>query len=311
MAHLLDDLVEPFERVSPEAIATALRDDYALDVHALIRLDTERDDTFRVDHAGGVVLVKVAHPGDSPQLLALQHAALATVAEHDPELPVPRLAPTTSGGESALLDGRIIRVLTWLPGVPASERPWRPQVAGTVLGRLSRALSGLTHPAADRILSWDLRQVPGLAPYTDESLLTEAIARYAAEISPVLNMLPRQIVHNDFHPGNILLDDAGAISGIVDFGDIVLTPRVCDLGVALGYLIPEDSPGDAVRAEFLAGYESVVPLTDEERSLIPGLVVGRELQRVVINEELGRRDGGSHAAPRVRRLLHRALEDWH
>ncbi|MEO5534572.1 MAG: phosphotransferase [Pseudolysinimonas sp.] len=310
MNGLLDDLVGPFERISPETLATTLRDDYALDIRALTRLDTERDDTFRVDHTGGVVLVKVAHPSDSPELLALQDAALAAVAEHDPELPVPRLVPTTSGGASALLDGRIVRVLTWLPGVRATDRPWRPQVGGAVLGRLSLALAHLTHPAADRILPWDLRRVPGLAPYTDEPLLVDAFARYAAEISPVLDALPRQVVHNDFHPGNVFVGESGAISGIVDFGDVVLTPRVCDLGVSLGYLIPDDSPGDAVRAEFTAGYESVVPLTDEERSLIPGLVVGRELQRIVINEELGRRDGGSHAAPRVRRLLHRALEDW-
>ncbi|MEO8528985.1 MAG: phosphotransferase [Pseudolysinimonas sp.] len=310
MTGLLDDLVEPFEQVSPDAVATTLRDAYALDIHTLTRLDTERDDTFRVDHAAGVLLVKVAHPADSPELLALQDGALAAVAEHDPELPVPRLVPTASGGPSTLLDGRIVRVLTWLSGVRAADRPWRPQVGGAVLGRLSLALSHLTHPAADRILPWDLRRVPGLAPYTDEPLLSDAFARYADEISPVLDSLPRQIVHNDFHPGNVLVDDSGAISGILDFGDVVLTPRVCDLGVALGYLIPEDSPGDAVRAEFTAGFEEVVPLTDEERNLIPGLVVGRELQRIVINEELGRRDGGSHAAPRVRRLLHRALEDW-
>jgi Ser/Thr protein kinase RdoA (MazF antagonist) len=88
------------------------------------------------------------------------------------------------------------------------------------------------------------------------------------------------------------------------------TARVCDVGVALGYLIPEDRPGDAVRAVFLAGFESVVPLGADERAIIPGLVVGRQIQRIVINEELGRRTGQLASAPRLWRLFDRAWDDW-
>lgn len=305
MAALLDDLVEPFEHVDPAALTALMRDAWGLEVHGLTRLDTERDDTFRVDHDGGTFLAKVAHPSDPLDLLDLQDSALRTVAERDPALPVPRVM-----GPRARLGGRVVRRLSWLPGVPVDGRRVRLGILGTVLGRLSLALGEFSHPAAHRILPWDLRRVPELAGYTGEPLLSDAIARFAAEVSPVLESLPRRVIHNDFHPGNVLVDRSGEISGILDFGDIVLTPRVCDLGVALAYLIPDDAPGDAVRAEFVAGYESVGPLTEEERAIIPGLVAGRQLQRIILNEELGRRTGSLHAAPKVRRLLHRALEDW-
>jgi Ser/Thr protein kinase RdoA (MazF antagonist) len=304
---LLDDLVQPFERIDPAAVTELLRDAWGLAVTGLTLLDTERDDTFRVDdQAGGTVLAKVAHPLDGPELLDLQDAALAAAAA----LPVPRLVPTRDGASSVTLDGRIVRVLSWLPGSEAGVARMPLRAGGETLGRLSRALAPLEHPGADRILPWDLARVPRLSGYTSDERLLAAIARFAADVSPVLAAAPQQIVHGDFHPGNVLVDDSGAISGVVDFGDISRTARVCDVGVALGYLIPEDAPGDAVRAEFLAGFESVVPLTHAERTLIPGLVVGRQIQRIVINEELGRRTGRFASAPRLWRLFDRALEDW-
>lgn len=310
---LLDDLVEPFDRVAPAAVTALLRDAWGFDIRALTLLDTERDDSFRVDHAAGVALVKVAHPNDGGSLLDLQDAALAAAAA-DPALPVPRLVRTSGGASSSALDGRIVRVLSWLPGTEAyrgngvNVLPLRE--GGAMLGRLSRALAPLDHPAADRVLPWDLARVPELAAYSSDPRLTAAIERFRAEVSPVLATAPQQIVHGDFHPGNVLIDDSGAISGIVDFGDVSRTAGVCDVGVALGYLIPEDGPGADVREEFLAGFESVVPLTPAERAIIPGLVVGRQIQRIVINEELGRRVGQPAFAPRLWRLFDRALDDW-
>lgn len=296
---LLDRLVEPFPHVEIRDVVGVLRESVAFVDPRLARLDTERDDTFRVDHATGTHLVKVAHPNDPPALLDAQDAALAAAAAAG--LPVPELVAR------ATLDGRVVRVLTWLSGAPGSRPPLRD--TGRLLGRLSRALAPVEHPGADRVLAWDLRRVPELADYTDEPLLADAIARFAAEVSPVLEVLPRQVAHHDLHPGNVLTD-GGQITGILDFGDLVRTARVCDLGVALGYLIPDDGSGRAVRDEFVAGFEEAAPLSAEERDVIPGLVVGRELQRIVINEQLGRSGTGSFDAARVRRTLARALEDW-
>jgi hydroxylysine kinase len=304
---LLDDLVEPFERADPAAVTALLRDAWGLDIHGLTLLDTERDDTYRVDHAGGLLLAKIAHPNDSAELLDLQDQALATMAAHD--LPAPRLVPPLDG-RPLKLDGRIVRLLTWVPGTPTSRVRLPLRAAGELLGQVSQALEPLTHPAADRVLPWDLRHVPDLAAYTDDPFVVAAFDRFVTEVAPALEALPRQIVHGDFHPGNVLADENDIITGVIDFGDLVSTPRVCDVGVALGYLIPDEGPADALQAAFLAGFESVVPLTDVERALLPGLVVGRQLQRIVINDELGRRTGGRSNPGQLRRFLDRALEAW-
>lgn len=304
---LLDALVEPFDHVDPARVAAVLREEWGFEPHALTRLDTERDDTFRVEHAAGIHLVKVAHPNDGPELLDLQDVALALVAEADPDLPVPRVVPADS---AVVLDGRIVRVLTWLPGSPAGRDRLPLRLGGELLGRLNRALAPLDHPAADRLLPWDLQHVPGLADYTDDVEILDAIARYAAEVVPVLDAVPHQIVHGDFHPHNVLADDAGTITGVIDFGDVARTARVCDVGVALGYLVPLEGPMDAVRSTFLDGFESVVPLSDAERGVIPGLVVGRQIQRIVINDELGRLTGERADPAGLFGSFRRALTEW-
>jgi len=304
---LLDDLVEPFERADPSGVTELLRDAWGVDIHNLTLLDTERDDTFRVEHADGVLLAKIAHPNDSAGVLDLQDQALATMAAHD--LPAPRLVPALDG-RPVYFDGRTVRVLTWVPGTPTSRARLPLRAGGELLGRMSRALESLKHPAADRTLAWDLRHVPQLAPYSADPFVAAVIDRYATEIAPALEALPRQIVHGDFHPGNVLADENDVITGVIDFGDLVSTPRVCDLGVALGYLIPDEGPVDALQSEFLAGFESIVPLTDPERALLPGLVVGRQLQRIVIYDELRRKTGERANTEQLRRFLDRALERW-
>lgn len=304
---LLDALVEPFDRVDPRAVAELLADRWGFADGVLTRLDTERDDTFRVEHAEGMHLVKVAHPNDPAELLDLQDAALALVAEVDPELPVPRVVPADA---PVVLEGRIVRVLTWLSGSPAGRDRLPLRLGGELLGRLNRALAPLDHPAADRLLPWDLRHVAGLADYTDDAEILDAIARYAAEISPVLDALPRQIVHGDFHPYNVLADDTGVITGVIDFGDIARTARVCDVGVALGYLVPTEGSMDAVRSAFLAGFESAVRLSERELGVIPGLVVGRQIQRIVINDELGRLTGERADPAGLFGSFRRALKEW-
>src|SRR5690349_10505980 len=103
---LLDGLTEPFEHLDPGVVAAALRDHWGIDA-PLVRLDTERDDTFRA----GDVLIKIAHPSDDPVLIDMQSAALRHVETVDPGIPVQRVI-----GTSVVIGARVARVLSWLDG---------------------------------------------------------------------------------------------------------------------------------------------------------------------------------------------------
>ncbi len=97
------------------------------------------------------------------------------------------------------------------------------------------------------------------------------------------------MIHNDGHPGNVLVDPdrPDAVAGILDFGDTVRSARVCDLAVALAYLVPDaPRPWPDVDA-FTAGYLSGVAAHRPKSSpLLPMLIAARTIMRTVINQAL-------------------------
>lgn len=311
MASLLDELAEPFAAVELEAVTAALAESWGIGAHGLTRLDTERDDTFRVETADGTVILKIAHPSDPPELIDLQSRAMEHARAADPGIPLQHVVRTLEDALAATVDGRTARVLTWLDGDPMLDVAQSSALlthAGRMIGRLNRALADFDHPAADRELSWDLPHLPDLRSHASTPLHLEVIDRFAAEVSPALARLPHQVIHNDGHPGNLLVDPAApdAVAGILDFGDTVRTARVCDLAVALAYLVPDaPHPWPDVDA-FTAGFASEVPLLDEERALLPMLIAARTIMRTVITQALHPEPGDPHgfSARNDRKLRH-------
>ncbi len=286
---------EPREHVplsEAEAIAIA-GDHFDVVAQRATRLDTERDDTFRLDAAGGAYVLKVAHPADSRALIDFEIAAVDYARRGDAALPLPRIHPSASGDLAPALaehGGRRARLLGWLPGVPLAEtEPTDDQVGelGRTLGRLTNALAGFGHPAARRPFAWDGMQLPKLARVQDE-IGTEVTARvfdaFEHNVAPREADLPRQVIHNDFNPGNVLVDPDGArfVTGIIDFGDAIETARVCDLAVALSYELFPMGRNWRTAQPLIDAYDLVVPLEDAERAVLPTLVAARLAQRFLI-----------------------------
>jgi len=288
---LLTELAEPFERMPDAEAAETLSTHWGLVPSALERLDTERDDTFRFDADGAPYVLKVAHPSDDHAVIDLQLAALAHAAAADPGLPLQQVVPARDGSRWVVAGGRAARVFQWMEGTLArGGEPTHRQLraTGRMLGRLNLALSGFEHAASGRQLAWDLERLPALRELAvGTPAILEIVDRFEGEVLPVLERMPRQVIHNDFHPGNLLVDtgDDGYVTGILDFGDVVHSARVNDLGVALAYLPMGSSPSEAA-LPFVDGFESVVPLLPEERALLPHLVSARLVQRRLLNELL-------------------------
>ena len=111
---------------------------------------------------------------------------------------------------------------------------------GRTSARLGRAFRGFFHPAAGRVIQWDLKHAPALRPLLEHcedaeerALVEETLARWEQEVAPVFGSLRAQVVHGDLSLDNALFGPDGWVSGVIDFGDTMHTALLCDLGVAL------------------------------------------------------------------------------
>jgi Ser/Thr protein kinase RdoA (MazF antagonist) len=265
----------------------------------LTRIPTEKDDTFGVDTETGKYLVKISPPGESPGIVNLQTAAMLHIRERVPQLPVQAPVAGTDGSfEFPVRDAdssRVLRVLTFLPGKLLSQaHPSPPQVhaIGAMLARIAAALRDFTHPCQDRLLIWDIQQFHRMRPLLDYvedkanvSLARRIFDQFDDQVRPQLPSLARQVVHADFSPYNLLVDDEGPgyVRGVIDFGDVVRTAVVFDIAVAMANLLGTGpgSPWDPP-IRFLNGYLSVRPVPATDLDVLSTAAQARLLLRALM-----------------------------
>jgi len=308
--------------VDPGLLMAMLRDYYGLSGR-LIRIATEKDDTFRLIAAGATHLVKCSPSSEDPQIVDLQTAALAHVEISAPLLPVQRVRRTLAGTSQVLFDTggphqRVLRVLDYLPGTPMSEfEPTTHQamLAGRMLGRVANALRDFSHPRDGRLLLWDManfHRMPELLKAvtdTQHRALAELIwAEYHEVLVPQLNDLERQVVHGDFSPFNVLVDpmDPRYVTGVIDFGDTVRTCVVFDLAVCMANLLGI-RPSDPWRLSiaFLAGYHAEHAIGADELPLVREAAIGRLALRPLVTQWRAGKDVKRHSY-----LMSHSRQDW-
>jgi 4-aminobutyrate aminotransferase-like enzyme/Ser/Thr protein kinase RdoA (MazF antagonist) len=246
-------------------------------------LGSERDQTFLV---AGTGVVKISNAAEDPANLELEAAAIEHALRADPGLPIARQLG------SATHQGHVVRLFEHLPG-----RHGGPDLSdaavrayGLTHARLARALRGFFHPAAGRELLWDLKHAPKLREHLGHlggrrRLVEPVLDRYEEHVVPRWPALPAQVVHGDMNLGNVLLDDEGYVSGIVDFGDCCHTAAVADLAVAIASLMRGREGDDAFRVARVAvdGYASRAPLERVELDVLGDLVATRMAAIVTIS----------------------------
>lgn len=248
-------------------------------------LNGERDRNFRL----GDAVLKIYNPAEEDETRALQHGALLHLAAADAGLPAPRLIATAEGAEEvrAEIGGQAVAavMLTCLAGrMPATVTPALRRRVGAMTGRLMAALADYSHPAAERVILWDMMRLPVLRPLAQtEPRLLPWFDRFEAEVIPAAARLPHQAIHNDLSLSNLLVGPTGAVTGVIDFGDLVRAPRVNELAVAASYFVtPQDDPAAAV-AEMLAAAVPFIRLNEAEIALLPELIRARLATRILLS----------------------------
>jgi hypothetical protein len=251
----------------------------------LAPLTSERDQNFCLTEASGARwVVKLANPAEEPAMTAFQAAALLHLERTAPALPCPRLRPAADGAAVVpLRGGGHLRVLSWQEGRPLAEvAPGAEgrRAIGALSARLCAAL-GRLEAGPGPVLLWDITRagglralLPAVADAGLRALCARVLDRFEAEVAPRLARLPAQAIHADLNPWNVMADAAGRVAGVIDFGDMVRAPRICDLAVAASYHARGAAPQAAV-ADLAAGFHAETPLEGEEIALLPALVATR------------------------------------
>lgn len=252
-------------------------------------LPSERDQNFLLTAANGEKFVlKIANAGEDFEFLELQNQLIRFLAAAKIDLQFPQIARTKSGADIASIAGsdgqkHFVRLLTWLDGqCLAHVRPHGRKLLlslGHGLGQMDAATAGFSHPAARRDFHWDLhnartvRDLIKLLPSARRPL----VERFFVEWEKIdWSSLRFSVIHNDANDYNVLVGGSPpSVSAILDYGDVVHSATVCNLAVALAYVMLDKPDPIAAAAQVVAAYQEAFPLTETELDVLYTLAVTR------------------------------------
>jgi len=264
-------------------------------------LPSERDQNFKITRGDGrVCVLKIANAAEQLAVLEMQQAALAHInTRHEAHQAGTALCPrvlesvnhhtieTISGPDDT---PHMMWLISHLAGKPlALAKPHTRELLsdlGRVMATLDRYLADFSHPAALRVLHWDLKCVEDVVGrlmaniFSEErrGLVRKLLYRFVAQVVPLRDDLRTQVIHNDANDYNVLVTPAGCshrVTGIVDFGDILQSQLVNELAIACAYvMLDKPDPLDAACA-VTAGFHQIIPLTESELQVLFDLILMR------------------------------------
>jgi hydroxylysine kinase len=266
-------------------------------------LSGERDQNLRVCADDGTQYVfKIASPLEDMLLVDFQVQALLHLRRADPGIPVPHIVPSLMGKavETMATDtvDHVIRLLSWIDGAPMGD--FDPpslntiEQVGALQGRVCRAFGEFEHSAGSHFMPWNI--LNGLV--VSDELRTEylrdglaercapALQRLETESLPKMQQLPTQIIHNDAHSGNVMCDPTSpdSVTGVIDFGDLTQGPLLVDLATSMTSVLERsDTPPEAAAA-LVRGFETHMPLPDDQRELLYDATLARAIMTVQLME---------------------------
>lgn len=238
------------------------------------------------------------------------HRVQRCLREND--FPLPRLIAPRAGEESFLeWEGSCYELFEYVAGHSFTGEATETRDAGRQLASFHRALKDFDHTDHSEhdgyhhavAVQTGLNAIPKKLRAHDSaagkdaellgmtSFLFETYCESAERVDQCgFDRWPAQIMHSDWHPGNLLFK-RGMVIAVIDYDCVKVGKSLCDVanGVLqfsiIGGKAPKDWPDhlhmDRV-AEFLGGYLEVESLTPEQMSAIPHLMIEALIAEAVL-----------------------------
>ena len=264
------------------------------------RLAGENENYLIKKDDGTCFVLKLADDNTTAGMIEIEHLAVDQLINAKLPIRLPRVILTRTGSVQARLmtkdrkeiRGRLLEFVkgkAWCQALPATNELL--ENLGTIIAQMNMDMSFIVHPDSKRTHHWDLARADQHRSkiYLIDSLEKRQILEwvfhlYAAIVRPLFESLPKSLIHGDINDDNVLVSDERVV-GILDFGDCLTNPTVCDLAIALAYhTLDEDNPLEAA-ATIIGAYHKIRPLSIDEMMAIFPLMCARLAVSVIISAQ--------------------------
>lgn len=218
---------------SPKVLIRSARGDFILKRRAPERVDTAR--------------------------VAFSHRVQTHLA--DRRFPLPRLIRSRPDGHTLIaLDDRLYEMFEYIHGEKYDQSGQMTDAAGRALATLHLALADFspgddaptaTYHDAEGVRA-NLEALKGQLDAADHGVIEELRGLYADAASRVeergLAQWPTQVIHGDWHAGNMLFRN-GAVVGVIDYDTVRVAPRIIDVANGALQFSLQRGPGSPTDAE--------------------------------------------------------------
>src|SRR5688500_5281222 len=245
---------------------------------------------------GKFLLKRRARGKDDAYKVAFSHAVQLYLASK--QFPLPHLIGTKKDNNSMLQwRGTVYELFEYIPGQSYPQTLEATFDGGRVLSLYHKLLqdfrsewqpSGASYHLAPSV-EHGLKQIPSALTAADSAVgpvlnfLLDSY-RHAAQMASAIGLdaWPKQIVHADWHPGNMLFRDNRVVA-VIDYDAARMQPRIIDAanGALQFSIIGGDDDinswpdyiDESRYKRFLRGYDEVMLLSEAEMRTIPWLMI--------------------------------------
>ena len=193
--------------------------------------------------------------------------------------PVPRTIHDRDGALYRMIDDKAVALIEFLPGVSVSHpTAEQARAVGQALAQLHLASGDFAQARANGMGLAESRRLAEACGHGGMESIDPALAALVERELPLLEAawpagLPRSVIHADLFPDNVLML-GDRVTGLIDFYFACTDLTAYDVAVThAAWCFDNDGRNfsPAISAALLEGYQSVRPLSHEERAAMPVL----------------------------------------